>query len=225
MIPGAGAAMGAAQGIIGGLTGIAGGLIGGGKRRREQREAQSEFNRNKARYENLDTSNLASNLDNAYEDLTVNQQQAEFASQQQQQALSNTMGSMQGAAGGGGIAALAQAMAGQQSKNLQTASVSIGQQESRNQMQAAQGDMTVQSMELQGAQQSRAAELDKTETLLGMSQQRLGAANQARDKATQSLVSGIGSLAGGVGAAKAAGSAQPGGGMGFMSDVMGGLGF
>ena len=94
MIPGAGAAMGAAQGIIGGLTGIAGGLIGGGKRRREQREAQAEFNRNKARYENLDTSNLASNLDNAYEDLTVNQQQAQFASQQQQQALSNTMGSM-----------------------------------------------------------------------------------------------------------------------------------
>jgi hypothetical protein len=220
MIPGAGAAMGAAQGIIGGLTGIAGGLIGGGKRRREQREAQSEFNRNKARYENLDTSNLASNLDNAYEDLTVNQQQAEFASQQQQQALSNTMGSMQGAAGGGGIAALAQAMAGQQSKNLQTASVSIGQQESRNQMQAAQGDMTVQSMELQGAQQSRAAELDKTETLLGMSQQRLGAANQARDKATQSLVSGIGSFAGGVGTAAATGE-----GPDFMAKVTSGLGF
>ena len=215
-----GAAMGAAQGVIGGLTGIAGGLIGGGKRRREQREAQSEFNRNKARYENLDTSNLASNLDNAYEDLTVNQQQAEFASQQQQQALSNTMGSMQGAAGGSGIAALAQAMAGQQSQNLQAASVSIGQQESRNQMQAAQGDMTVQSMELQGAQQSRAAELDKTETLLGMSQQRLGAANQARDKATQSLVSGIGSLAGGVGTAAATGEGDD-----FMAKVTSGLGF
>ena len=223
MIPGAGAAMGAAQGIIGGLTGIAGGLIGGGKRRREQREAQAEFNRNKARYENLDTSNLASNLDNAYEDLTVNQQQAQFASQQQQQALSNTMGSMQGAAGGGGIAALAQAMAGQQSQNLQAASVSIGQQESRNQMQAAQGDMTVQSMELQGAQQSRAAELDKTETLLGMSQQRLGAANQARDKATQSLVSGIGSFAGGVGTAAAAGGAIDDK-AGFAGKVMTGLG-
>ena len=89
---------------------------------------------------------------------------------------------MQGAAGGGGIAALAQAMAGQQSQNLQAASVSIGQQESRNQMQAASGDMQNQAAEIQGAQQSRAAELDKTETLLGMSQQRLGAANQARDK-------------------------------------------
>ena len=91
-------------------------------------------------------------------------------------------------------------------------------------MKAAQGDMTVQSMELQGAQQSRAAELDKTETLLGMSQQRLGAANEARQKATDSLVGGIGSLAGGVGTAKAMGAAQPGGGMSFMGDVMGGLG-
>ena len=198
--------MGAASGIIGGLTGIAGGLIGGGKRRRE------------------DTSNLATGLENAYEDLTVNTQAADFAAQQQQQALANTMGSMQGAAGGSGIAALAQAMAGQQSQNLQKASASIGMQESSNQMKAAQGDMTVQSMELQGAQQSRAAELDKTETLLGMSQQRLGAANQARDKATQSLVSGIGSLAGGVGSAVAAGG-QSDPDAGFMGKLTAGLGF
>jgi hypothetical protein len=87
-------------------------------------------------------------------------------------------------------------------------------------MKAAQGDMTVQSMELQGAQQSRAAELDKTETLLGMSQQRLGAANQARDKATQSLVSGIGSLAGGVGSAVAGGEGDS-----FMGKLTSGLGF
>jgi|TARA_R110000822_G_scaffold71278_5_gene171996 hypothetical protein len=220
-----GAAMGAAKGIIGGLTGIAGGIIGGGKRKREQREAQNEFNTNKARYENLDTTNLAANSQNAFEDLTVNTQAADFAGQQQQQALSNTMGTMQGAAGGSGIAALAQAMAGQQSQNLQQASASIGQQESQNAMKAAQGDMTVQSMELQGAQQSRAAELDKTETLLGMSQQRLGAANQARDKATQSLVSGVGSFAGGVGAAAAAGGKMDGGGDGFLTDVTKGLGF
>jgi hypothetical protein len=223
MIPGMAAGLAAKAGgqIIGGLTGIAGGIIGGGKRRREQREAQIEFDRNKARYENLDTSNLATGLENAYEDLTVNTQAADFAAQQQQQALANTMGSMQGAAGGSGIAALAQAMAGQQSQNLQQAGASIAQQESANQMKAAQGDMTVQSMELQGAQQSRAAELDKTETLLGMSQQRLGAANEARQKATDSLVGGIGSLAGGVGTAAAAGKMQ--GGEGF-SGIMQGLG-
>ena len=34
--------------VIGGLTGIASGIIGSGKRKREQRAAQAEFNRNKA---------------------------------------------------------------------------------------------------------------------------------------------------------------------------------
>ena len=92
-----------------------------------------------------------------------------------------------------------------------------------NQMKAAQGDMTVQSMELQGAQQARAAELDKTETLLGMSQQRLSAANEARQKATDSLVGGIGSLAGGVGTAAAAGKLSDPNASGI-SGIMTGLG-
>jgi len=207
--------------IIGGLTGIAGGIIGGGKRRREQRAAQKEFDINKARYENLDTSNLAANMENAYEDLTVNTQAADFAAQQQQQAIANTMSSMQGAAGGSGIAALAQAMAGQQSQNLQKASASIAQQESANQMAAAKGDMAVQSAEIQGAQQARAAELDKTETLLGMSQQRLTAANEARQKATDSIVGGIGQVAGGSIDAMAN---QDGSGGGFLSKLGAGLG-
>ena len=90
-----------AQGV-GGLMGIAGGIIGGGKRRKEQREAQSEMSRNKARYENLDTSNLAANLDNAYEDLSVNTGAADFAREQAQQGQANVMGSMGAAAGGSG---------------------------------------------------------------------------------------------------------------------------
>ena len=83
--------------------GIAGGIIGSGKRKREQRAAQAEMNRNKARFENLDTSNLAANLDNAYEDLSVNTQAADFARDQSQQNMANTMNSMGGAAGGSGI--------------------------------------------------------------------------------------------------------------------------
>ena len=72
-------------------------------RKREQRQAQQEFSRNKARYEGLDTSNQYTNLENTYEDLTVNTQAADFAAQKQQQVLANTMSGMQGAAGGGGI--------------------------------------------------------------------------------------------------------------------------
>ncbi len=198
--------IGMATQAIGGLTSIASGIIGGGKRRAEQRAAEKELAINKARYENLDTSNLAANMENAYEDLTVNTQAADFAAQQQQQVLANTMSGMNQAAGGSGIAALAQAMAGQQSANAQASAASIGQQESANQRAAAQGAMAVQSAQIQGAQNARQAEAAKTETLLGMSQQRKAAADEARAQATKAITSGIGNLAGGVGAALQAGN-------------------
>ena len=200
------------SGVIGSLGSIAGGMIGSGKRKREQREAQAEFDRNKARFEGLDTSNLATNLENTYEDLTVNTQAAQFAAQGQQQVLANTMGSMQGAAGGGGIAAMAQAMANQQSQNMSLASNDIASQESSNQAAQAQMAGSLQSAELQGAYKSRASELEKTETMLGMSQQRLGAANAARDKATQSIIGGV------TGLATTAATGALGGG-GFMENI------
>jgi hypothetical protein len=181
--------------IVGGLTGIAGGIIGSGARKREQRRAQQEFNTRKDQYENLDTSNVYQNMENTMEDLTVNQQAADFQAQQQQQGLANTMASMSGAAGGSGIAALAQAMANQQSQNLQSASADIGRQESQNQMAAAQEAGRLQLYEAKGELISRDAEQEKTETLLGMSQQDLTAANKARQAATNSILGGVGGLA------------------------------
>ena len=70
--------LGAALGAVQGLVGIAGGIIGSGKRKREQREAQAEFKRRQAQFQNLDTSNVYANMENVYEVLTVNQQQAQF---------------------------------------------------------------------------------------------------------------------------------------------------
>lgn len=184
------------KGGIQGLAGIAGGIIGSGARKREQRKAQQEFNTNKARMEGADTSNLYKNQENVYEDLTVNTQQADFVNQQQQAGMANTMNKLQGAAGGSGIAALAQSMAGQQSQNAQAASVSIGNQEASNQSAERQMAGQLQSNEIQGDYMSRAAEKDKTDTMLGMSQQRLGAANAARDAATKSIIGGVAGMAG-----------------------------
>ena len=212
--------IGAVTQTIGGLTSIASGIIGGGKRRAEQRAAEKELAINKARYENLDTSNLAANMENAYEDLTVNTQAADFAAQQQQQALANTMSGMNQAAGGSGIAALAQAMAGQQSANAQASAASIGQQESANQRAAAQGAMAVQSAQIQGAQAARQAEAAKTETLLGMSQQRKAAADEARAQATKAITSGIGNVVGGA----ASGLAQAASGGALSGSPLEGLG-
>ena len=89
--------------------------------------------------------NFASQMENTAEDLTVNTQQADMMAQQQQQGLSNVLGSMRGAAGSSGIAALAQTLAGQQNQNLQAASASIGQQESANARLAAQQGANIQS--------------------------------------------------------------------------------
>ena len=189
--------MGAVMSGVQGLMGIAGGIIGSGKRKREQRRAQEEFNRRKGQFESLDTSNVYAGLENVYEDLTVNQQQAEFANRAQQQSLANTMAGMQGAAGGSGIAALAQAMANQSSMNAERASVSIGQQERQNQMAQMQQESNLQRMEAAGELKSREAELNKISTLMGMSGQRVQAANEARNAATQGILGGVGNLAGG----------------------------
>jgi primosomal protein N'' len=197
--------IGAIGGVVSGLTGIAGGMIGSGKRKKEQAEAQAEFNRNKARMEGADTSNLAKNMENTMEDLTVNTQAAEFQAQQQAGGFANTMDKLSSAAGGSGIAALAQSLAGAQSQAAQSASADIGRQESQNQMAERQMAGQLQNQELQGEYASRAAEKDKVDTMLGMSQQRLGAANAARDAATQSILGGVGSLVGGAASAGQAG--------------------
>jgi len=186
----------AIAGGVKGVTSIASGIIGSKKRKREQRNAQREFARNKAAYENLDTSNAYANMENTMEDLTVNTQQADMAAQQNQQSLANVMGSMNAAAGGSGIAGLAQAMANQQAQNNQAASVSIGQQESANQRMAAQQQGQLNMAEARGELMSRQAEKDKVETMFGMSQNRLKDANAARQQATAAIMGGVGNLGG-----------------------------
>jgi hypothetical protein len=188
--------IGAITGAIGGVTQIAGGLIGAGKRKREARAAAQEMERRKATYEGADTSNVYRNMENTMEDLTVNTQAAEFQAQQQQAGLSNIMDNMSGAAGGSGIASLAQSMANQQNQNLQIASADIGRQEQANQMAERQQAGRLQMYEAKGELISRDAESEKNETLLGMAQQRSAAANEAVQAGKNSVMSGIGSIAG-----------------------------
>jgi len=184
------------MGAVGGVSQIAGGLIGAGKRKREARSAAQEMERRKAAYEGADTSNVYRNMENTMEDLTVNTQAAEFQAQQQQAGLSNIMDNMSGAAGGSGIASLAQSMANQQNQNLQIASADIGRQEQANQMAERQQAGRLQMYEAKGELISRDAESEKNETLLGMAQQRSAAANEAVQAGKNSVMSGIGSIAG-----------------------------
>lgn len=221
--------------ILGGvkaLTSIAGGIIGSGKRKREQRQAQAGYDKTLARLENMDTSNPYANQQNVYEDLTVNTQQADMLAGQQQQALGNTMQNLQGAAGGSGIAALAQSMANQQSQNLQRATASIGQQESQNQRLMMGQEAQMQQNMVEGDMLSRQMEASKTTGMLNRAGQRLSAANQARQQATNSIMGGVGEMVG-MGATFLKGGAnhglnKTGAGAGEQSGIrkiLGGLGF
>ena len=184
--------------IVGGLTGIASGIFGGKKRRKEQAQSQNEFNKNKSSFENLDTSNVYTNMENTMEDLTVNQDAAQFQAQQNRQSSANMMNTMGGAAGGSGIAALTQAMFGQAQKGNMDSSIDIGRQEQANQSAERKQAGNLQLYEKKGELISRDAENEKASTLLGMSQQRLGAANAAQQDATNAIVGGVGGMIGGA---------------------------
>jgi|TARA_R100001530_G_scaffold6058_2_gene7259 hypothetical protein len=179
-----------------GALGVASHLMGGGKRRAEIRAAQAAQKKSRAAWEGLDTSNLSSNLENVYEDLTINQKQAQFMKQQSMQQQANVLESLRGTAGGAGVAGLAQVISNQGQIQAQQASASIGQQEAANQKMRARGAMGVQQMELQGEELSRQLEYRKTGTIFGMDMQRLTAAQKARNDANMALMQTLGSVAG-----------------------------
>lgn len=207
------AIIGASVAAAGGAAKLGMSLSGRKKRIAEQEAAKEEMDKYKSQYENLDTSNLMAgvqnqwtNMENTYEDMTVNQQQAQFEAQQGAQQRANIMQNLKGSAGGSGIAGLAQAMAQQGQLATQKASASIGMQEaqiqqlrageaSRLQSQERRGEVYAQGQRLEGAETARGLEWSKTGTLLGMSQQRVGAANQARAEARAQQMSAVGDLA------------------------------
>ncbi len=114
--------------------------------------------------------NFASRMENTAEDLTVNTQQAEFLAQQQQQGLANTLASVRGAAGGSGVAALAQALSNQQTQNLQQASASIGMQETQNARAAAAQASQIQQAIAQESSANQAAGLQASQFQAQMAQ-------------------------------------------------------
>lgn len=189
-------AIAAIASAVPGVVKAVGSLFGGGKRRREERAAQKAMDMRRKEYESFQFQNPAANMTNPFEDLRTNTQAADFVAQQQQQALAGTLAGLKGTAGSSGIAALAQSLASQQSRNLQAASASIAQQEQANQMARAKGQMALERAQAAGQQYVEGQQLRRTQTLLGMEQQRLGMAKRARAQAKSDLIGGIAEAAG-----------------------------
>lgn len=194
------------------LSGIAGGIIGSGKRKREEAAAQNEFDMAKQALLDRDISDPTKNLENQYEDLTVSTKADEMRVAGQQQALANTLGSMKSAAGGSGIAALAQSIAGQQSQNISSGLANLQSREAALAGTKAQAADSFQKTKMQGDLMQRQMQQELATDKFQMAGQRLGAAKAARAAATESLMGGVTSLAG-------AGIAGALGGGTFMEDA------
>ena len=158
------------QGIIGGVSNIFQGIKARKQEKKQRRILQRQKRKQKELediYKNIDTSNPYLNMENTMEDLTVNQQQADFERQAFQQTQANIMENLRGAAGGSGIASLAQSLAQQGQIAAQRQSASIGAQEAANQRQAASQASQIQRLERQGELLSREQQRDQSETLMG----------------------------------------------------------
>jgi hypothetical protein len=172
-------------------------LFGGAQRRREQFAANEDLGMKMEDWENRKMKNPYAgvrnpyeNLENVYEDATVNLKQAEFEKEQSQQSMANIMSSMQGAAGGSGIAGLAQVLANQGVKQAQQSALSIGAQEQTNQQRAiaesgrlaeqkALGEQKRALMEREGERMVEQYDMDKEQAMLDFAMQRKNASDQA----------------------------------------------
>ena len=175
--------------------------------------AQAELEAQKEAFKNLDKSNPYANLENTMEDLTVNQEEAQFVAEKQAQSQANILADLRGAAGGSGIASLAQTLANQGSENARKAAISIGKQEQANQMKEREQAAAIQKAERQGEIMSRNMKQQEVQTLMGMAGQDVASAQQAVAAADQKMWSGI-SQVGNVGMQVATGGIDLSGAVG-----------
>ena len=165
-----------------------------------QKDMQKKLDAQKDIYKAMEFKNPYANMENqfaenVYEDLTVNQQQAQFEAQQGAQQRANIMQGLRGAAGASGIAGLAQSMANQGQLQVQQAAASIGMQEQYNERMKAQGELQVQKgasaadlAERGGEAMLQTMEMDRQATLLGISMGESAGANAAAMQAQQNQI-------------------------------------
>jgi len=202
---------------------VAGGAakaISGGAQKKKAKAAaaaaQAELAAQKEAFMKLDTSNPYANMENTMEDLTVNQEEAQFVKEQQMQSQANILSDLRGAAGGSGIAGLAQTLANQGSRDARAAAVSIGKQESANEMAERQEASRLQGLDREGQMMSRQMEADKVKAMMGMSADEFSAAQGAVSAADTKMWGGITGATSGLASAAMGGafSGMGGGGGG-----------
>tara|TARA_R100000742_G_C4279136_1_gene103011 strand:+ start:2477 stop:3136 length:660 start_codon:yes stop_codon:yes gene_type:complete len=166
-----------------------GNLFAGKGNLKKLKEAEKMYNEQMSAYKDFQftnpySKNVFANMENPFEDLTVNQKQADFQARQNQVGQANILDSLR--SGGRFDAGNIQALANQAQLATQEASLSIGKQESQNQMLRAREASRLQTLERQGREgvqrgeaMVQGMEFDRQSTMLGMSMQQVGNAQQA----------------------------------------------
>ena len=186
--------LGASANTIGGLAQGIGSLFGGRARRREEKNAQAEFDSTRSATRNFQFQNNFANLENTAEDLTINQDAARFQSQQADASLQSGLDAILQTGGGGGGA---QAIANAAVASKRGISDDIARQEQYNNRARVTQAGQNQIYEARGADQLQQNQYGQLRTNYADSSQRLGAAKAARQQATEALVQGFGSVLGG----------------------------
>ena len=155
------------------------------QRRRSRLEAEAEFDERLKAYEESQFQELDPDQfkqENVFEDVTVDTQAQELASEQFRQQQANILDVYRGVAGGSGIAAVAQSLSNQAAKQAKEASVNVAQQLAQNKKLrlAEQSRLQEQQrqIELNNALGRRQFEADKMATMIGVAGQKVAGANQ-----------------------------------------------
>jgi len=185
----------AVEGAASGIGGIVQFLAGKKRAKRNTQRTERAFRAEVQNLRNVDVSNPFARISNPYANLTVNQQQARFQAEQGQQALTDILAQQSAAAGGSGIAALAQAMANQRTGQIQQASASIGQQESANAQLRAQGEMQRQMAVARGEQIAQDQRATKASVLTDIAAKEFQTAQEYEQQLDKALGQGISGLA------------------------------
>tara|TARA_R110002012_G_scaffold36334_5_gene102757 strand:- start:6958 stop:7758 length:801 start_codon:yes stop_codon:yes gene_type:complete len=172
----------------------------------QRQEQQKKVDEQVAEYKAMKFTNPYANLENTAEDLRVSTEAATFQKQQMDQSRADILGQLRGAAGGSGIAGLAQSLANQGALQAQKISAGLARQELGNEQARAKAAADIQFKRAQGDIMVQQAETSRQSTILGMQMGQSQAANKAYQQAllnqrkaniygSQMMMSGVKNLA------------------------------
>ena len=181
-----------------GLAGAGINYFQGQKAQKEARKQQRLLDTQIDKYKSEVYVNPYEDMQNVYEDQTVNLQAAEQQQAQFAQSQANTLQSLEAGAGSGaGAAALAMAMSRTGAQQAQRTAADIGKQEQRIQQAQLGEQKRLNQLDIQGEEMRKQQERERTSNLAAMYSSNVEAAQTKADTSmSQAISGGVGSIAG-----------------------------